>query len=91
MILEILAVQRPVLSGDAGQRLLSDMTKFGQNQRQPFTDDIRHASGRNCARLFGRLVLPLFKLNLRLYHDIIIAYLAIMSTTAIPYLPLPAP
>jgi hypothetical protein len=30
-------------------------------------------------------------LNLRLYHDIIIAYLAIMSTTAIPYLPLPAP
>ena len=89
MILEVLAVQRPVLSGDAGKRFLAAVAKFGQNQRQPLPDDIRHAPGRNCARLFGRLVLPLFKLNLRLYHDIIMAYLAIMSTTAIPYRPPP--
>ena len=89
MILEILAVQRPVLSGDAGQRLLPAMAKFGQNQRQPFPNDIRHASGGDCAHLFGRLILPLFQLNLRLYHDIILAYLAIMSTTAIPYRPPP--
>lgn len=89
MILEVLAVQRPVLSGDAGQRLLPAMAKFGQNQRQPLSDDIRHASGGDCARLFGRLILPIFQLNLRLYHDIIIAYLAIMSTAPIPFLPPP--
>lgn len=89
MILEVLAVQRPVLSGNGGERLLPALAKFGQNQREPFTYDIRHASGRDCPHLFDRRILPLFQLNLRLYHDIILAYLAIMSTAPILFLPSP--
>lgn len=55
------------------------MAKLGQHKRKPFANDIRHAPRSSPPGLFDGFILPLLQLNLRLYHDIIIAYLAIMS------------